>query len=115
MPLVAWRHLRNAVYLYSMRVRVDQLWSQGLSRDGRERHLADEGVIGYLFIEDKDGERFASLVATWPATPRKEILPRLWSPVLTSAGCKTLLIRGVQRDGGRLYHQVWECRVLRQD
>lgn len=98
-----------------MRILVEQLWKDGLQVDARERSLSAESLAGHLSIETRDGERFATLLKQEHfESPREELLPRLWSPTLVEIKGDRLKLRGVQLNGGRLCHQEWECRVLRQ-
>lgn len=102
-----------AVYLYSMRVRLDQLWDDGKSRDGRERYMAGSTLVGHLFIEQKDGERYALLSRNdGLREERVEALPRLWGPTIVSMRGPEFRLRGVQKQNGRLVHQEWLCCVL---
>jgi hypothetical protein len=101
------------MYSVGMRVRIEQLWKDGRQRDGRERSMTREAVIGFLFVESQEGERFATVAqADEGASTRVELLPRLWSPTVLKMNGTSFLLRGFQRDGGRLCHQEWECWVL---
>lgn len=100
-----------------MRVRVTQLWREGRQIDGRELVLGDCGVAGTLRIEAKDGERLARLTddPLYPAKPR-DLVPKLWAPAIVKLDGKAFRLRGVQKVGGRLFHQEWDCYLLsRQD
>lgn len=100
-----------------MRIRVTQLWLEGVAIDSRELMLADRAVMGTLRIDTKDGERLASLTDAplYPAKPR-DLVPKLWSPAIVKLDGKVFRLRGVQKVGGRLFHQEWDCYLLnRQD
>lgn len=98
-----------------MRVRIEQLWKDGVQRDSRARYMAHEVTEGHLSIESPQGERFAALMKNDHfSQPREELLPRLWAPHLVSVQGSRFVLRGVQRHGGRLCHQEWSCEVLRQ-
>lgn len=100
-----------------MRVRVEQTWKDGVPRDSRERYLSYEVAEGHLTLEGlAQGERFAALMkGDRFSKTREELLPRLWSPQLVSIQGNRLVLRGVQRNSGRLCHQEWSCEVLRQE
>jgi hypothetical protein len=96
-----------------MRVRVDQLWQDGVSRDSRERYMAGNALEGHLFIEQKYGERFALFSKDdGLRKERVEVLARLWSPAIVSMRGPEFRLRGVQKQNGRLVHQELLCYVL---
>lgn len=99
--------------MYSMRVRLDQLWNDGVSRNGRERYMAGNALDGHLFIEQKDGERYALFSRNdGLREERVEVLPRLWNPTIVSMRGPEFRLRGVQKQNGRLVHQEWLCYAL---
>jgi hypothetical protein len=98
-----------------MRVRLDQLWEDGKSRDGRERYMAGNTLVGHLFIEQKDSERYALFSQNdGLREERVEALPRLWNPAIVSMRGPEFRLRGVQKQNGRLVHQEWLCYALVQ-
>jgi hypothetical protein len=104
----------HTVWMYSiiMRVRVYQAWRDGKAIDARMRSLTEQPCAGYLLVESQDGERFACLIdEPYGQQPRKELLPRLWAPVLVKISSGEVILRGVQKDHGRLCHQEWRCYV----
>lgn len=75
--------------------------------------LPDRDVTGHLRITSEDGHLFATLDEVETALPGgKELLPRLWSPVIVSCRFGSFVLRGLQRQSGRLCAQEWECSVL---
>lgn len=100
-----------------MRVRVTQLWREGRQIDSRELLMSDCGVVGFLRIDAKDGERLARLTDAplYPAKPR-DLVPKLWGPAIVKLDGKVFKLRGVQKVDGRLFHQEWDCYLMnRQD
>lgn len=101
------------MYSYWIRIRLDQLWNDGVTRDGRERYMAGNALDGHLFIEQKDGVSYALFSRNdGLREERIAVLPRLWNPTIVSMRGPEFRLRGVQKQNGRLVHQEWLCYVL---
>lgn len=75
--------------------------------------MSGTALTGHLFVEHKDGERFALLSENDGLRDgRVEMLPRLWNPTLVNMRGTEFRLRGVQKQNGRLVHQEWLCYVL---
>lgn len=103
-----------AVYIYSIRVRVVQWWEDGRKLDRRASAMQpDRSVTGHRVINTVDGTQYAAVEASVAAVPAPdELLPRLWVPTVVSCRLGRLTLRGVQRQGGRVCQQEWECVIL---
>lgn len=94
-----------------MQVSVFQLWHGGKRLDARSSGMTSS-LRGFLKIDDKDGQRFASLV---DMKREQEVLPRLWSPTVQMLEGRKMLVTGVQRHHGVLCYQEWQCFIGTQD